>query len=210
MTPPREARRIERLVQKFDHWDPALSADPYPVYHRLRDQCPVVHSDRHDGYWVLSRYQDVDAAARNPGTFSSTKISIPLEIGMGGLPLPPLDQDPPSHTRFRRLLLPHFSPGRTAVLEPVAREAVELLVDHFAAHGGGDAAVVFAKPVRITVMAQILGAEPDHGPRFSEWITAIVEEAAAGPDAAARPARSSLPTSCNSSNSSETRRETTS
>ncbi|MBO0731335.1 MAG: hypothetical protein J2P57_18905, partial [Acidimicrobiaceae bacterium] len=132
---PDETARVDRFVDAFDHWDPDLAADPHAVYRKLREACPVAHSDRHGGFWVLSRYDDIDAAARDHDTFSSTKISIPLEIGLGGLPLPPLDQDPPAHTRFRQLLLPFFSPLRTAKLEPFTRQVAASLVEDMARDG---------------------------------------------------------------------------
>ncbi len=180
-----DAERVERFVDTFDHWDAELAADPHAVYSKLRQECPVVHSDRYGGFWVLSRYDDIDAAARNHGVFSSTSISIPLEIGLGGLPLPPLDQDPPAHTRFRQPLLPFFSPQRTAKLEPYTRQVAASLVEAMARDGTADAAERFAKPLSIAVSAQILGvAQEDHA-RFSRWIAGIVEGGATGPEAAA-------------------------
>jgi cytochrome P450 len=75
---------IDHLAEFFDHWDPELAEDPHPVYRALRDECPVGHSEQYGGFWVLSRYADIDAAARDPKTFSSTSISIPVQIGLGG------------------------------------------------------------------------------------------------------------------------------
>jgi cytochrome P450 len=186
MTQLRDAGRVDRFVGSFDHWDPDLAADPHAVYRKLRRECPVVHSDRHGGFWVLSRYADIDAAARDHATFSSTSISIPVEIGLGGLPLPPLDQDPPAHTRFRQILLPFFSPLRTAKLEPFTRGVAAGLVDGFAPEGRCDAADAFAKPLSIAVVAQILGVAANDRDRFGRWISAIVESGATGPDEAAR------------------------
>ena len=45
--------------------DPAFLEDPYPVYHRMRRRDPVYRSDALGG-WVLTRYDDVLAAFRNP------------------------------------------------------------------------------------------------------------------------------------------------
>jgi len=177
---------LDQLVRTFDHWDEGLAADPQPVYRQLRDQSPVAHSDRHGGFWVLSRYADVDAAARNPVAFSSTAISIPIEIGLGGIPLPPLDQDPPAHTRFRQLLLPFFSPGRTAKLEPVTREVAGRLVDGFRDAGHCDVAAAFAMPLPVAVLARILGVETEDEERFGRWISDIVEGATADPARAAQ------------------------
>ncbi|MGH3519256.1 MAG: cytochrome P450 [Haloechinothrix sp.] len=58
--------------------DPVFARDPYPTYERLRDECPVMHVDEcfreygKGGYWLLTRYDDVDTAAVNPETFSSS------------------------------------------------------------------------------------------------------------------------------------------
>jgi len=56
--------------------DPAFLEDPYPVYHRMRRRDPVYRSDALGG-WVLTRYDDVLAAFRNPprGPRSSPRCS---------------------------------------------------------------------------------------------------------------------------------------
>lgn len=186
MAPEAENERVNRLVRCFDHWDPELAVDPQPVYRALRQECPIAHSDQHGGFWVLSRYQDIEAAARDTSTFSSTSISIPLEIGMNGLPLPPLDQDPPEHTRFRQQLLPFFSPARTLSLEPLTRRVAAELVDGFIADGRCDVAEAFAKPLPIAVLAQILGVQTKDHELFTEWTIAIVEDAPSNPEKAAK------------------------
>jgi cytochrome P450 len=178
--------RVDRLVRSFDHWAPELAVDPQSVYQALRDQCPVAHSDQHGGFWVLSRHEDIEAAARDAATFSSTSVSIPLEIGMGGLPIPPLDQDPPEHTRFRQQLLPFFSPARTLSLEPLTRRVAAELIEEFKDAGGCDVADAYARPVPIAVLAQILGIDPKDHELFTAWTTAIIEDAAADPDKAAK------------------------
>ena len=60
-----EAAATARLVAEFDHWDPELAKDPFPVYDDLRTQCPVAHSDAYGGFFVLTRYEDIEAAARD-------------------------------------------------------------------------------------------------------------------------------------------------
>ena len=176
----------ERLIGSFDHWDSDLAVDPYPIYQALRDRCPVARSDEYGGFWVLSRYADIDAAAQDTGTFSSRSISIPVEIGLGGLRVPPLDQDPPEHTRFRHLLLPFFSPGRALKLEPLTHQVAASLIDGFISDGGCDAAEAFCKPLPIAVLARILGVEPADQALFAEWTTAIVEHGATDPARAAK------------------------
>jgi len=53
-------------------WDPLLPLDdPYPVYRRLRDEAPVFHHRERD-VWALSRWDDVQAAAKDWETYSSS------------------------------------------------------------------------------------------------------------------------------------------
>jgi cytochrome P450 len=184
-----DSSHLARLVDHFDHWDPDLAGDPYPIYTELRDQCPVARSDQHGGFWVLSRYADIEAAARDATTFSSKSPSIPLEIGLDGMSIPPLDQDPPEHTRYRQLLLPFFSPGRSLKLEPLTRAIASRLVDDYRANGGGDVVEAFSKPLPIAVVAQILGVEKSDHDLFNEWTSAIVEDGATDPDKAAKAGR---------------------
>ena len=172
-----EAASTARLVQEFDHWDPELAEDPFPVYDGLREQCPVAHSDAYGGFFVLSRYEDIEAAARDHETFSSRSISVP---DPGVMPSsPPLDLDPPRHTAFRRVLLPYFSPGRTQKLEPISRAVAAGLIETFAEQGHCDVAQDFAKHVPIAVLSHILGVEPRHEALFTNWTDLIVS---GGPD----------------------------
>ncbi|HEY6624770.1 MAG TPA: cytochrome P450 [Acidimicrobiales bacterium] len=172
-----EATSAARLVQEFDHWDPELAKDPFSVYDGLRAQCPVAHSDAYGGFFVLSRYEDIEAAARDHETFSSRSISVP---DPGVMPSsPPLDLDPPRHTAFRRVLLPYFSPGRTQKLEPITRAVAAGLVQDFVEQGHCDVARDFAKHVPIAVLSHVLGVEPGDEELFSNWTDLIVS---GGPD----------------------------
>ncbi len=101
--------RIE--ATNFDHWSGELAVDPYPTLGRLRDVCPVARSEQSEGFWLFTRFDDVGAALKDHDTFSSTTISIPRRTN-DFLPVPPLDQDPPAHTRYRQMLLPFFTPQR--------------------------------------------------------------------------------------------------
>ena len=95
--------------QGWAHFTPHLPEvieDPYPAFRWLRDHAPAFHVVSED-IWVLSRYADVVAAARDPLTYSQTE-SVGYSRHRGkGLALTALD--PPDHTELRRL-------DRTALL----------------------------------------------------------------------------------------------
>ncbi len=170
------------LAKTFDYWSPAFAPDPYPLLRRLRADCPVARSDKLDGFYVLSRYEDVNAALRDHATFTSTVMTapaIPLEARPSVLPL---DQDPPSHTRYRQLLLPFFTPARAASLEAMARDAARKLAG--ACTGTIEAYMSYCLPMPTVVISQILGVDATDYRRFEEWIALTVDGQGVDPGAA--------------------------
>jgi hypothetical protein len=80
----------------YDPFAPSFQQDPYPAYHRLRDEDPV-HRHAAPPFWVLSRFEDVWSAVRDPITFSSAQglTFHPDEIGALGLAPTIVMLDPP-------------------------------------------------------------------------------------------------------------------
>lgn len=106
---------------RFDPYDPAFDADPFPAYKTLRDEHPCFWSEE-VGMWVLSRYDDILGALTNWRTYSSAKGNLIDEFpGRAGSTLG--SSDPPRHDRLRGLIqsamtrraLDHIlEPARTA------------------------------------------------------------------------------------------------
>jgi cytochrome P450 len=169
----------------FDHWSGELAVDPYPTLGRLRDACPVARSEHSEGFWLFTRFDDVGAALKDHDTFSSTTISIPRRTN-DFLPVPPLDQDPPAHTRYRQMLLPFFTPQRTARLEPVARDTARSCAADVAAKGGCEGMAEYAFPMPTVIVASILGVPAGDQGMFCDWLVKIVETAGVDPKGAVK------------------------
>ena len=170
------------LARRFDYWSPAFAPDPYPLLRALRADCPVARSDELEGFYILSRYDDVNAALRDHATFTSTVMTapaIPVELRP---PVPPLDQDPPSHTRYRQLLLPFFTPARAASLEAVARETARRLAA--ACTGRVEAYMSYCFPMPTVIISQVLGVDATDYLQFEDWITSTVDGQGVDPGAA--------------------------
>src|SRR5260370_31428152 len=73
--------------------------------HARESACPVIKTDADDGYYVITRYDDLREVAYHPETFSS------VEPALRGVPvrMPPVSEDPPIHHDFRKILNPYFS-----------------------------------------------------------------------------------------------------
>lgn len=125
-------------------------ADPYPHYRALRESDPV-HFDRLRQSWLLLRYADVDRALRDDARFSAEQ----------GPPGSMLVSDPPRHTRLRTLVSKAFTPRVVRQLRPRIEEIVDRLLDDATGRGEIDAIAEFAYPLPITVIAELLGVEPE-------------------------------------------------
>jgi cytochrome P450 len=169
------------LARGFDYWSADLAADPYPVLAGFRSACPVARSDELGGYYVLSRYDDVNGALRDHATFTSTIMTAPAIPVEARPPVPPLDQDPPSHSRYRQLLLPFFTAARAASLEPIARATARDLAgrlgDRFEAY------MSYCFPVPTVVISEVLGVDAADYERFAEWIALTVDGSGVDPEA---------------------------
>ena len=167
------ARGVET---SFDLYDKELMQDPHRVYDEFRTHCPVAHSDRTEGFWVLSRYEDVVAANLDTSTFSSRFCLLPrMQFGPDFTERPPLTLDPPEHTAFRRLLLPGFTAKQVAKWEPDIRRICREALAEFAATGSCDATSDYAKKIPLGFTCQLLGVPPEMEPDFARWSFGLVE-----------------------------------
>lgn len=166
--------RSEQEFAQFDHHDPVLMEDPYPVYAAMRQSCPVAHSERQGGFWAVSRHKELCEVALDPQTYSSFGIAIP-PVGQGDIVIIPVETDPPDHSRYRKLLNPTFSPERVATLEPFVRDVCSGLIDSFIDRGHCDLAAELAKPLPEIVMVRILGVPEKDTEMAADWVRRCFE-----------------------------------
>jgi cytochrome P450 len=157
------------------------------MYATLRDDDPVHHvrfDDPARDYWVLSRYDDVFAAARDTATFSSAQ-GLTFEYDertKAGLAeaAPMVMMDPPEHTAFRRLVGRGFTPRHVQEIEPAVRSFVVERVERLRESGRGDIVSELFKPMPSFVVAYYLGVPEADWPRFDAWTEGIVAANAQG------------------------------
>ena len=132
-------------LEHFDHLAPELGDHLPETLARMRSMCPVAHSDRYDGFWVVTDYDDVLAVAQDWQTFSSAEgLTVPVApIAVRNLPV---EIDPPLHRIFKRLINAYFTPAAVAPWEDRTRDLVNRLVDGFIERGECDFMADFARP----------------------------------------------------------------
>ena len=158
---------IEKLTPEF-------YADPYPTYRALREHEPVKRMP--NGSWFLTRYDDLVSAYKNTKLFSSDKKkefspkygdSLLYEHHTTSL----VFNDPPAHTRVRRLIMGALSPRAIAGMEPDLIALVDRLLDSIAAKGDVDLIDDFAAAIPIEVIGNLLDV-PQAGARAAARLVA--------------------------------------
>ena len=170
---------------------PEFYADPYPTYRALREHEPVKRMP--NGSWFLTRYDDLVSAYKNTKLFSSDKKKE-FYPKYGASPLYEhhttslVFNDPPAHTRVRRLITGALSPRAIAAMEPDLNALVERLLDGLAAKDHVDLIEDYAAAIPIEVIGNLL--DVPHGERgpLRDWSLAILGalEPVIGPEAFAR------------------------
>jgi len=176
MFPPEQARAA---AESFDLKDlpPEFYADPFPFYRALREHAPVKRFA--DGSVFLTRFADCEFVYKQPKLFSSDKKrefkpkygdSLLYEHHTTSL----VFNDPPLHTRVRRLILGALSPKAIAQMQPALEALVDRLLDDLARKSRVDLVEDFAAAIPIEVIGNLLDVPKGERAALREWSLAIL------------------------------------
>ena len=187
-TPAMTLARAGEIASSFDLR--ALPADfyanPYTVYRVLRETQPLRAMP--DGSFFLTRYADLVAVYRDAQAFSSDKkVEFTPKYNHGpygrdGAVAPLLEHhttslvfnDPPLHTRVRRLIMGALSRRAIAGMEPGLVALVERLLDSIERRGGGDLIEDFACAIPVEVIGNLLDIPHADRAPLRGWSLAIL------------------------------------
>ncbi|MBX5450932.1 cytochrome P450 [Thermogemmatispora sp.] len=157
---------------------PEYLANPYPLYHRLRERDPI-YWDEEMNAWVLTRYADVVAVLRDPrfssawGTLETAwmpeELRPQLEPALRAVSRQMLFLDPPDHSRIRGLVARAFTPRMVESLRPRVQRLVNELLDAIQPQGRIEFVADFAYPLPAIVIAEMLGVPAEDRQQFIAW-----------------------------------------
>ena len=162
-------------METYSPFVPEVKNNPYPAYEWLRREHPVYHNEALD-FWALSRYADVEWAARLPEVFSSAQGVGPDRQEGASM----ITKDPPEHTRLRKLVSKAFTPRMVSQLEPRIRVITDELLDAVIDKGAFDLVQDLAYPLPVIVIAEMLGVDPERRDDFKRWSDDVIHIVAAG------------------------------
>jgi cytochrome P450 len=180
-SPIAAAQPFDPSLSLFQLLDPAVHADPFPFYRRLREEAPVMW-DPFMHTWVVTRYEDVHFVLKE---FSADRTPDPKKMEALGLPsLGPVADlmarqmlflDAPDHTRLRKLCMSAFTPRRVDAMEDKVREIAHDLIDKAVQDGECELIADFAEPFPAIVTAGLLGVPLEDHRQLKAWSATFAE-----------------------------------
>ncbi|MGH3554451.1 MAG: cytochrome P450, partial [Mycobacterium sp.] len=160
-----------------------MAADRGVGWKTLRDAGPVVFMN---GFYYLTRREDVLTALRNPKVFSSR---LALQPPGSPLPVVPLAFDPPEHTRYRKILQPYFSPHALSKSLPVLHRHAADMIEAIAGRGECEVMADLASLYPFQVFLDLYGLPLEDRDRLIAWKDAVIADKPGVTDADLAPGR---------------------
>ena len=139
-----------------EDWDPTdidPEAGPYPKLAELRRRCPMAWTNDGTGHWIVTRYEDITAVARDTQRFSN----VPRHPRIGTVHTPPLEADRPEHTPFRRALNPFFIREYLQAKEPTIRGIASAMLPPLIEAGSADISEKLCQQLPAVVLCRLIG-----------------------------------------------------
>lgn len=174
------------VTAEFDFLDPNLMQSPFDADRVAREREPVLKAPGGETYFVFS-YDLIEEVLRNPEIYSSRNEEMMLgrsvhdadcqAVFAKGWPQAEtlLNNDPPSHTRFRKLVRKAFAPGRIKSMEAQIETQISELIDGFIDQGQCELIEAFAMPLPALIIARQMGIPSDDIYKVKNWSNSFIE-----------------------------------
>ncbi len=156
----------------------AFYDDPYPTYRALQSADPIHRMP--DGSLFLTRHRDLEAIYKDTTRFSSDKkVEFAPKYGADSLLFQHhttslVFNDPPLHTRVRRLIAGALNPRAIAEMEPGLIALVDRLLDDMQSRGNVDLIEDFASAIPVEVIGNLLAIPHEDRAPLRGWSLAIL------------------------------------
>ncbi|PKB14371.1 cytochrome P450 [Novosphingobium kunmingense] len=169
------AERVVDIRFAMGH-EPNDLLDPYARTDKLREPgvprllfSPFAFSDKPDGTWCVSHYEDIRRVYEDNDNFSTKGVAQFQLLAGETFPSIPLGIDPPDHGKYRRFLNGHFTPVALKKLEPSVRAMAVEMIDQFAGKGEVDIAYDFGRVYPVRVFLDLMGLPFAMFEQFLDW-----------------------------------------
>lgn len=149
------------------------TADPYPLYARLREAGPVVWVDPMQR-WLVTGHHEAQALFTHSAASTDRRLAsdaVTEDARPGGLPF----VDPPEHTRLRSLVHQAFTARSVQALSRDVEKLAHELLDRISSGAGFDLIADYAGPLPAVILARMLGIPAEYEEQVRRWSLTIIE-----------------------------------
>src|SRR3954466_8992537 len=140
---------------EYDPTLPETFDSAHEVFTDLRNRCPVAHSNSFDGFWAVTRHEDIQRILVDSQNYiTSVRNVVPGSSATGRRP--PLHLDPPDHTPYRRAIDRALGTARVASIENVTRGTASQLTRSLVEMREADFVEHFSSPLPAGVFGEWL------------------------------------------------------
>src|SRR5262245_809806 len=158
------------LVVDFDYFRPEGSdVDPFLALKKLHGKPRLFWTPHNGGHWVATRGDDIRHILTEHRTFSSRHVFVPAARDQP--PAIPLEIDPPEHEKYRRLVMPAFTPPAVATWADEARNLAISLIDGFYGAGECEFMSAFAQQLPMIIFLRMAGLPLEHREMLVGWVS---------------------------------------
>jgi cholest-4-en-3-one 26-monooxygenase len=174
------------LPEGFDLTDPAVLEQRVPHEELLAlrqnapvfwvDQVPEAHAGLPEGYWAISRHEDVLAVSKDSTSFSTRENGVIIRFAadmtrdqVEATREMVINHDPPDHTRLRTIISRGFTPRAVEALRAGLRERTDRILHEAREKGSGDFITDVAAELPLQVIADLLGVPQEDRHKIFDW-----------------------------------------
>ncbi len=162
----------------YDLFAPSALVNSYPLFKRMRSEDPV-HYCESKGYWILTRYRDVEAALRDE-RLSSDRTALFINQ-LGSLDVKEIqnflhliskmmvEKNPPEHTRLRKLANQGFTTRALESWRSIIQNTTDQLLDNVQNYGGMNVVSDLSIPLPTLILTEIFGVPETDRANFIKW-----------------------------------------
>jgi cytochrome P450 len=157
--------------------------NPYPTYAMLRAEAPVYEIPGQPGLYFVTTWSLIKEALLDPGRFSNVlpparrdtpppEVAAEVEaIRAQGFPYTPAlgTNDPPRHTRYRKMINRAFTPRAIAWMDPLVNEVADQIAQSLPDGEVVDAMERITIPLPVWAIMRILGIEDRYREDLRRW-----------------------------------------
>ena len=175
-------------ICELDRWETFQNGQPHDIFKRLRKEAPIYWHEEslafEDGFWALTKHEDIVRISKDPKTFSSAKPGILMTYGdpeqgdpvaTAALISNMIAMDPPEHQVYRKMVSPQFGPKSVREIEEGLRNRIREILDRVSNKKEFDFVTEISEKIPLWVLCEMMGIEQSERKKVREIVNNLTD-----------------------------------